>query len=323
MRSYRHLELSDRFVIFRMINAKISSLKIATALGRDPATVSREIHRNGGRSDYDPKRAQQLYQGRRPATGVTDKFHEDIFVHVKAKLKEGHSPDAIAGRLSLHKDAKWHVSHQTIYNWIHRGALGEPMQKFLLFGKRGYKKGVNPPETLLNQAKKRVDEMPKWAINPKNSGNWEGDTVIGARQKGAILTLAEKKSKYLTGGKLDAKTKLAWATLAKNSLADFDADQLRSMVIDNGSEMNEFQSLEESLSIKIFFAYPGCPWQKPLIENSNRILRRFFPKGMELDQVTDSQVQLAFTTINAIPRKSLNYRTPYEVLFKRAIALGV
>jgi len=306
-----------------MINAKSSSSEIATALGRDQTTVNREIRRNGGRFDYDPNRAQKLYQSRRPSTGVSDKFHEDILAHVKMKLKEGHSPDAISGRLNRQKAAKWHVSHQTIYNWIHSGWLGEPMQKFLLFGKRGYKKRGNPPETALNQAKKRVDEMPNWATDPRKFGNWEGDTVIGAKQKGAILTLVEKKSKYLTGGKLDVKTKLAWATLAKDSLADFDFNLLRSMVVDNGSEMNEFQSLEESLDIKIYFAYPGCPWQKPLIENSNRILRRFFPKGMELDLVTDAQVQLAFMTINRIPRKSLNYRTPYEVLFRRSEALGV
>lgn len=322
MRSYSHFDLSDRFTIFRMVNARQSDRAIAVALGHNHSAVNREIWRNGGRADYDPNRAQERYEKNRDRPIRPEKFHPEIREHILAKLKIGHAPDAIAGRLRRKKSRKWHISHQTIYNWIHAGHLGKSATTLLLFGKRGYRRRQNVTETPLNQAKTRVDQMPGWATNPKRFGNWQGDTVIGAKQKGAILTLVERKSKFMVADKLPEKTKDAWATVAKNNLAEFESDRLRSLILDNGSEMNEFQSLAESLNIRIFFAYPGCPWQKPLIENIHRMLRRFFPKGKPLDMVTTEQVQLVVETLNDIPRKSLNYRTPREVLYRLPVALG-
>lgn len=322
MRSYSHFKISDRFTIFRMANQGKNCREIADALGRHHTAISRELKRHGGRSNYCPNSAQSNYARVRKRNFGTGKYHPDLREYILEKLKAGQSPDAIAGRLKRRGSKKWHVSHQTIYNWVRTDKFDEPAKKLLLFGKRGYVRRKNPAETPLNQLKTRVDAMPGWAKNSKKFGNWQGDTVIGAHQKGAILTTVECKSKFLVTAKLREKTKHEWATSAKNGLADFEGSKLRSLILDNGSEMNEFASLAESLQIRIFFAYPGCPWQKPLIENIHRMLRRFYPKGMPLDQLTDDELQLVTTAINDTPRKSLNYRTPREVLFGHSGALG-
>jgi IS30 family transposase len=292
---------------------KYTQVEIANAINRDPSVISRELKRNKCSLEYDAQSAQILYQNRKLSTVYRKQFNEGIFSHFKDQLKSGISPDVIAGILKMAKDKTCHVSTQTIYNWIYKERFGAGLTKFLLFGKHRYKKSGEKPT---NSDKKRVEDMPKCARNRKRLGDFEGDTIIGAKQKGALITLVDRKSLYIFADVLKNKMAETFSKALRNLFADLDMDKLKSLLFDNGTEMSMWKSIQEMLQIPVYFTHPGRPWEKPLIENANRMLRRFFPKKMQLDKVTSEDVLQAVEWLNHYPRKSLKYRTPYEVFFK-------
>jgi len=297
-----------------MLKTTLSQKEIAAALGFSPSTISRELKRNGGRKQYKAKLAQQRYEMTRKASGDRKSFPIELYAFVKESIK-CLSPDAIAGRLRLtHPDPAWHVSGQTIYNWIYSGRLGKGLTKFLLFGKKRYKSG-NIKQISTQGGKKRVDMLPKEARNGSRFGDWQGDTIIGAKHKGAAITLVEIKSKYILMKPLLNRTKDAFSKALQWLFADFNNEFLKSILFDNGSEMLNYSTDEEMLQCPIYFSYPGRPWEKGLIENSNRLLRRFFPKSTDFRKVSDEKAVQAIEFLNNMPRKSLGYRTAHEVLF--------
>lgn len=309
-----HLNISERFVISNMLRQnKYSQSEIARALNRDRSVICRELKRNRDSSQYNPEAAQKLYYHRKLRTVYRKLFNENIFPHLREKLKGGFSPDVIAGELKSSKDKTCHVSTQTIYNWIYKERFGAGLMKYLMFGKHRYKKKSGNPS---NSGKIRVEDIPKCARNRKRLGDFEGDTIIGAGQKGALITLVDRKSMYIFADVLKNKMAETFAEAIRNLFADLDADRLKSLLFDNGTEMAMWKSIQEMLQVPVYFTHPGRPWEKPLIENANRLLRRFFPKKMKLDRVTSEDVVRAVNWLNNYPRKSLNYRTPYEVFFK-------
>ena len=204
------------------------------------------------------------------------------------------------------------VSHQTIYSWVIKGWLGEGIQKFLIHGKKGYTKSENSLKSLKNKDKKRIDTMSKADLEGNEVGNFQGDTMHGAKQSGAIATFADVKSRFILADKMSDKTADTFSESMKFLFAEIDNDKLKTLLQDNGSEMANFKSDEDMLGCDIYFTYPGRPWEKALVENSNRLLRRFFPKGMSFKNVTREMVLQAVEWLNNLPRKSLNYRTAYE-----------
>ena len=315
MRSeFKHLKLSDRHVIQNMLNMKKKYSEISKTLNVHKSTISREIARNSRKNQYSALEAQNLYKFKRKASVYYKEFDIRLFKHIIEKLENKFSPDAIAGELKTsYLNKKMQVSHQTIYNWIYTDRLGKDLRKYLLFGKKRYRKSA---KNLENTSKKRVDQMPKCARNLKRLGDFEGDTIIGAKQKGSLLTFVDRKSKYLFASKLKNRTKETFSQTIKCMFADIDNDKLKTFVLDNEGGFNDFKSIEEMLQVKIYFAYPGRPWEKPVIENKNRMLRRFYPKNRKLDSVTDESVLQNVNWLNHYPRKSLNYRTPYQVFHK-------
>jgi len=131
-----------------------------------------------------------------------------------------------------------------------------------------------------------------------------------------LITLIDRKSLYIFADVLENKMAETFSGAIRNLFADLDADRLKTLLFDNGFEMSMWRSIQEMLQTPVFFTHPGRPWEKPLIENAYRMLRRFFPKKMQLDKVSSEEVLQAVTWLNHYPRKSLNYRTPYEVFFK-------
>jgi len=328
-----HLQISEQYVISNMLEQnKFTLANIGKAINRDPSVISREIKRNSDSYGYKPNAAQKQYYLRKLKTVYQKPFNANIFKHIIEELKKGISPDVIAGKLSSAKDKTCHVSTQTIYNWIYKDRFGSGLRKFLLFGKHRCKKSAEKPT---NSDKKRVEDMPKCARNRKRLGDFEGDTTIGAKQKGALVTLVDRKSLYIFADVLENKKAETFSRSLRYLFADLDMDKLKSLLFDNGTEMSMWKSIQEMLQIPVYFTHPatkpshpcgflpyrpragwGRPWEKPLIENANRMLRRFFPKKMQLHKVTSEEVLQAVEWLNHYPRKSLNYRTPYEVFFK-------
>lgn len=268
MRSFTHLQLSDRKVIYNMLRHKKKYTEIAIALNVHRSTIINEIKRNSRGKTYDPETAQRIYEARLQSVKYVKKFSPNLFDYLKEHIKGGHSPDSIAGRLKYHPDAAMHVSTQTIYNWAHQRALGNELYKHLLFGKKGYRKRADKAP---DSPKKRVEDIPTVDRERNRLGDFEGDTIVGAKQKGAILTLVDRMSLYILAGKLADRTKESFAITLQDTFSDIDNDKLKTLVFDNESAMNDFKSNEEMLNIEIFFTHPGRPWEKPIIENANRL----------------------------------------------------
>lgn len=284
---------------------------IAIALNVHKSTICREINRNSYKGKYEPEIAQKVYERRTKKPKYVKIFSDNLWKYVKDHLEDGFSPDAIAGRLKYHPDQLMHISHQTIYNWVHKKILGNKLSRLLLFGKKGYKKHNKPS---VGPAKRRIDEMPQKSRNRKRVGDFEGDLIIGSKHRGAILTLVDRMSSFILAGKLPDRSNFSLATTLRDLFADFENEHLKTLVFDNESGMNDYKSIEEMLQIKMYFTYPGRPWEKAIIENSNRLLRRFFPKNMRLDRLDDESISQAVKWLNNYPRKKYNYRTPIEVL---------
>lgn len=311
--TFRHLIISDRRVISNMKKKGWSNKQIAEAIGVHPSTISRELKRNSVNKSYCPDKAQELYEKRRQACVYRKQWHPRLWEYVVGRIKQGFSPDSIAGRLRLYcKSEKTSVSHQTIYNYIRKGWLGERIQHYLPYGRKGYMKCKNTEKRLNNTDKKRIDEMPDEFLNPTEVGHIQGDTIVGAKQKGRIATFVDITSKYIAAAKMKDGTADSFTEAKKKAFAQAGIKEVRSMLQDNGSEMANYKVEEEIFGCPIYFTFPGRPWEKALIENTNRLLRRFLPKGKPLDKVTDDFILQIVTWLNDMPRKSLNYRTAYE-----------
>ena len=313
MRSqFRQLKLSDRYVIYNMLRHLKKLTDIAIALNVHKSTISREIKRNSHGGKYDPEIAQKQHERRTRQARYVKSFADGLWQYIKEHLENGHSPDAIAGRLKYHPNKLMHISHQTIYNWVRKKIAGNSLARLLLFGKKGYRK-QNKPVT--GAEKRRIDEMPEISRDRTRRGDFEGDLIIGSQHRGAILTLVDRMSSFILAGKLPNRSNHSLATTLRDLFADFDNDKLRTLVFDNEGGMNDFKTIEEILQIKVYFTYPGRPWEKAVIENSNRLLRRFFPKYLRLDIVDPDSIRQAVEWLNNYPRKKYNYRSPLEVFY--------
>lgn len=316
-----HLTLEEREVISQMNYAGHKPVEIARRLGRDPGTISRELKRNVvPGAAYSACAAQAIAERRRRERPLTRKMdHPDVRAAVYEGLLHCWSPEQIAGRLKRehpHCPAR-RVSRQTIYDWIesHPRAVRAEWRQCLRFGvptrrNRPERRG-RLPQTV------SIKDRPQVVARRERYGDWEGETVVGAAHRGAILTLVDRKSGFLLTGALPHRTAAETNAAACRLLEPLPQHLRRTVTFDNGKEFAHHQRLSQRLHIGIYFADPYCAWQRGTSENTNGLLRQFFPKGTDLRNVPDEDLQEITTTLNHRPRKRLHYRTPAEVFQSR------
>lgn len=326
--SYTHFTLDERKYLQQLLSEGLSFRKIAAILERSPSTISREVRRNKakykphGKSDnkywYNYWRAQNLYIRRRreqnraalePDTAAWD--------YIVSGLKCFWSPEEICGR--------WHKTFpeakplcvSTIYRYIKAGKFPKISVKTHL-RRRG--KRMLPRNSSYNsiQPDRIIPEWPEEIRDRIRVGDWEGDTVYGGVGKGLLVTLVDRKSKLLKMGLLMSRSAEGTRLVIEKLLKGL---PVKSVSLDNGSEFSEFRKLEENLSTLVYFAEPHKPWQRGTNENTNDIIRFFFPKGFDFRTVTDDNIQLVENIINNRPRKCLDWKTPAEVFFE-SVALA-
>lgn len=323
--SYTHLSPEERFCIVKMRHEKKGIRFIARFLLRAPSTISREIKRNSIDKVYWNDTAQHLTNQRKayPRT-QTRKSHAPLYDLVIKNLIEGLSPDVIAGRLKREtRSQKLRVSHETIYQWIlsdakHGGVLYKLLHRH---HKKRYKQGRGKRRRMFED-QVSISKRPKLVENKVRFGDWESDTMEGGKSLGGLATHAERKSCYLVAGKLNDKHSSTYMDVSIKAFEPIDNELIKTFTVDNGSEFAEFKTLEKETKSKVYFANPSSPWQRGLNEHTNGLLRRNFPKGCNFHKIDDNLIQHVVNKLNHTPRKSLKYRTPYEVLFKtRCVAL--
>ena len=324
--SYTHFTLEERKYLQQLLSEDKSFREIAAILERSPSTISREVNRN--RAKYRPHnkpnnkywynhwRAQNLYiRRRREQQRRALKPNTSEWNYVIEKLNLFWSPEQIVNRYEM-KYQKRLTSFATIYRYIYRGELPNISKKIHL-RRRG--KFQLPRNSCYNTIQPdRI--IPEWTPPIKNRsriGDWEGDTVYGAVGKGLVVTLADRKTRYLLAGKLQSRNALLTEKVVVDLLKD---KPVKSLSLDNGSEFANFREIEKQISSPIYFAEPHKPWQRGTNENTNDILRFFFPKGTNFQEVSDEELEKVVYLINTRPRKCLNWKSPFEVFWGVALA---
>ena len=326
--SYTQLNADHRLKLEAWKEAGLSNGEMARRLGVHVSTIGREFFRNGEQRSgwYVGKKADKFCRDRRSEAnqGVHAKLApgSSLAVYVEEKLRSHWSPEQIQGRLKREKKAS--VSHERIYDWIYHER--KDLIPFLRHSKkRRYRRrnGTKQREIRREEAKKRrIDTRPKDAEKRKELGHWEGDTVVGKEKTQRILTHVERKSRFTCADKIERATAEVIHRMSVSRMKRFPKRKRRTATYDNGIEFSQYEKTERDANIKIYFAYPYHSWERGMNENTNGLLREFFPKGSPFKDVSQGDVDRAVKFLNTRPRKCLKYLTPEEVFFERGCGLN-
>ncbi len=313
-----HLTLEEREVIAQMRRAGKRQTQIARRLGRHESTISRELRRNRSRNGYWAVAAQQKAQRRRSERPWTAKMdRREVRRYVAERLRWRWSPDEIAGRSrrDFPGDRRRQVSAPTIYAWIRaEQARGRKWQRYL---RRLGRKRPEPEKRGRLPNRVSIEGRPAVVDRRARFGDWEGDTIVGAHRRGGAVTLVERKSGYLLLGKVPNLQAATVRQAAAKQYATTPATLRKTLTLDNGKEFAEHEELQAEAALRIYFAKPYSAWQRGTNENTNGLVRQFFPKGTDLAKIPEHRFTKVQQLLNDRPRKRLGYRTPNEVLASR------
>ena len=312
---YNQLTLTERYQIEALKELDYSARKIAEQLKRSNKTISREIKRCSP-GDYCAEAADQDAITRRQTAPKAHKKNSDVTEQVKAWLNNKFSPEQIAGRMRL-ESYTGTISYQTIYRMVAQNNWKEHLPRK---GKRYRQRAGSEAGAHLIPNRVDIDKRPASVDDKEEVGHWEGDTVYG--QDSYLVTLSERVSKLTLALRVRNKTKTIVAQAIQKMLKPH-RDICDTITFDNGGEFAGHASIARALDCKIYFAKPYSSWQRGLNENSNGLLRRFFPKGMKIGSVTKKEIEHAVDLINIRPRKTLNYLSPLEFLAGKCVSLIV
>jgi IS30 family transposase len=308
----KQLTIEERDRLAQWQHHYATQKEVAAALGRSPATISRELRRNRTGDTYYAAQAQRTAEQRRRDRPLVRKMDDpQINSDVRAGLAQQWSPEQIAGRLKhQHPDAtERQVSPQTIYTWIENDEHCEHWQEQLRRrGKRPARRKTSP-----NSDAARIHDRPEVIEQRQRLGDFEGDTVLGPPGTGGVATLVDRKSRLTIITKIQTKEAEHVHGKLKQRLLQLDEARRRSITFDNGTEFAYCHRLEKHLKLKLYFADPGCPYQRGTNENTNGLIRQYCPKGTAFHDVTHHEVRRIENLLNNRPRACLGYRTPNEV----------
>ncbi|WP_427308918.1 IS30 family transposase [Cupriavidus sp. H39] len=327
-RSRLALTLSEREEISRSIVAGLSIRSIATRLGRAPSTISRELTRNGGGQGYRASQADQLAWERARRPKVCKLVRNRALARVVSdKLQMLWSPEQIAGWLkhayAVNKDYKG--SHETIYRSLYIQARGALKKELLEHLRRSRAMRRSRHHTQKTDDHGRIcdtvsiSERPATAEDRAIPGHWEGDLLCGS-EGSQIVTLVERQTRYLMLVKIASKDSETVVNALIKHACKLPQELYKSLTWDRGSEMAEHKRFTVATDIKVYFCDPQHPWQRGSNENTNGLLRQYFPKGIDLSVYSQAKLNAVARQLNERPRKTLGFDTPAE-RFHQSVAL--
>ena len=314
MQSYNHFTLSERENLRIKLSENKSLREIARELCRNVSTISRELRRNGKvNGTYNAWYGNCSYIHRRKRCRRTPRIlcDPELEAFIKSKLSRYWSPEQIVLEWKKkHPHAK--LSHSTIYSALKRKCLSGYSERTNLLrrGRRKYcKSTINPVKPERN-----IVDWPDEIRLRSRIGDWEGDTIRGGVGKGYIVTCVDRKSRYLAMALLPGKRSAPYTTQAVYSALS--TLPVRSLTFDNGTEFTDYKSIETLFDAPVYFADPHSPWQRGTNENTNGLLRFFFPKGSDFRQITQGKLDEVAELLNTRPRKCLDGLSPADFLAK-------
>ena len=322
-RAERCLSFEEREEISRAIAGGRSARQIARALGRAHTTVAREISRCGGRGRYRARAAErEAWRRSRRWRPTKLELCRELHRVVEERLRDDHSPEQIAGwlRLRYPDNEAMHVCHETIYRALYvqsRGALKRELTRHL---RRGRSRRYGRLQSSKGQGQGKVAGMVMISQRPPEvedravPGHWEGDLLMGGRTS-AIATLVERQTRYCQLVALpDGSGAVEVCEALKRSIATLPAQLRCSLTWDQGSEMSEHRRFAVESGVEVYFCDPQSPWQRGSNENTNGLLRQYFPKGTSLAGIGQDRLDEVAEKLNARPRKTLGFATPADKL---------
>ena len=316
MKKYKQLTLDLRYQIFAYKEANYTQIKISKLLGVDKSTISRELKRNCSENGY--YNAQQAHIKAISRDKFKDRYKKldnKLKLKIGKMLKDGYSPEQIAGRLKRLKVAD--ISYETIYRYIYANQRnGGKLYKFLRHKNKKYGNRSSQYKTR-GQIPNRINISKRAKVVEKKSrfGDFEVDTIIGKDHQGAIVTLVDRKSKF-TLMKIVQSKRADVVTQAILELLSPIKNLVHTITSDNGKEFSYHEQVADKLDLKFYFCDPYSSWQRGLNEHTNGLVREYIPKKSYFENINQTQITIIQNKLNNRPRKILKYYTPNEIFFK-------
>ena len=328
-RNKQHLTIEEREEIRVALSAKMSLRAIARMLNRSPSTISREVARNRGRRYYKAvdadNRAKRM--AKRPKPGMLE-INSELKQLVMSKLELKWSPEQISGWLGVEYSRRksMQVSHETIYKSLYVRSKGvihhsftkhlrrsRPMRHSLHHRRSGNRSFTNIVRGLsIHERSKNID-------NRKSTGHWEGDLVSGSKNT-HIATLVDRKSRFTIILKLAGKDAESVHKALLNTFKKMPKHYRKSLTWDRGMELAKHADLTEEVDMPVYFCDPQSPWQRGTNENTNSLIRQYFPKKTDLSPHSQKRLNEVATQLNERPRKTLKFKTPSHMI-EKSVAL--
>ena len=318
--SYKHLTLQERYLINAYKHIKTQK-EIAKMVGVHPSTISRELKRGRGKTGKDYwviySHNKALKRQIEKSKNSNLKLTAETIKLIKKYLQIEYSPEQIAATLTL----KYHqsISHVTIYKYIYinRLAEGELYKQLRHKGKRRVKYASKRKSRIKDRIS--IHQRPELVEDKTRLGDFEIDTIIGAGRKGAIVTMVDRKSMYLKLSIPCSKNSKIVANEIKRLLYPF-KKKVHTITTDNGLEFSQHKKVSKALKCDFYFCDPYSSWQRGLNENINGLIRQYIPKGSSFENISKKQIRHIEERLNHRPRKSLGWKTPYEVFHEKEAA---
>jgi IS30 family transposase len=323
---YSHLNQGQRHRISALQKAGHSISYIADHLGVNKSTVSRELKRNAKKyGSYNAVCAQEMANERKERFAINRKFTPSMESFIREKLaQEQWSPEQIKGYCDKNQIPM--VSHQRIYQFIWQDkTIGGNLYTNLRTGNKKRRHRYGSGKATFQTIKNRVfiDQRSEVINNKQRYGDWEIDTIVGKNNKGAIVTLVERKSAFALMAKLNGKNADELARTVVNLMAPY-KEKVLSITSDNGTEFSRHQRIAKKLQTEFYFAHPYSSWERGLNENTNKLIRQYIPKKSSFSDYDQSFINMITLKLNKRPRKNLNFKSPLQIYltnFNKTVAL--
>lgn len=311
MKGYRQLTLPQRYEIFALKKAGHSQVAIAGLVGVHASTVSRELRRNKSQTGYYAQAAHRQSQQRRLQSRGPTKWTRRYQQLVESKLRQQWSPEQIADWLQ--QTQRVSLSHERIYQYLRADRLaGGNWHKQLRrrLGLRRARRSIAYKGKIIQRVS--IDQRPSIVDDKSRIGDWEADLMLGGQGGGALLTVVERKSRWTCMARLPSKQSEVVAEALINLLRPY-KKQVETVTVDNGNEFAQHVNVSKALQASVYFAHPYCAWQRGLNENTNGLLRQYFPKGTNFKSIRQAKLDQIQKQLNQRPRKGLGFLTPQQI----------
>lgn len=328
MSSYSRLSFRDRVEVNTLRKQGWSLAEISRQIGRSKSTVWREFRRFP--QTYEPEKADLQAEVRaRHRRRWKEKLSRNprLLKEVIKRLRKKWSPNQISRtlRADFPDDEDMRVSHETIYTYVYvlpRGALRAELLSCLRQRRKSrYRRKPTPEARGKIMEMISIEERPKEVANRSLAGHWEGDIIMGKRHKTMIGTLVERKTRALILVPLKNKSATVVRKAFEKALKDLPKKMRQTLTYDQGHEMAEHKLFTENTKIKVYFCHPASPWERGTCENTNGLIRQYFPKGTDFSKVTRHDLTRVQNQLNERPRATLGYLTPKEVFDKEVLSV--